>query len=59
MINKIDFHIKELDSMKAYPSDIYYIGNTNLLKNKKVAIVGTRKPNSYTKTFTQKLSLTN
>ena len=56
MIKKIDFHIKELDNMKAYPSDIYYIGNTNLLKNKKVAIVGTRKPNSYTKTFTHKLS---
>jgi len=56
MINKIDFHIKELDSMKAYPADIYYIGNINLLKNKKIAIVGTRKPNSYTKTFTHKLS---
>ena len=56
MINKIDFHIKELDSMKEYPKDIYYIGNTNLLKNKKVAIVGTRKPNAYTKNFTHKLS---
>ncbi len=56
MINKINFHIKELDSMKEYPKDIYYIGNTDLLKNKKVAIVGTRKPNAYTKNFTHKLS---
>jgi len=56
MINKIDFHIKELDSMKAYPNDIYYIGNIELLKNKKIAIVGTRKPNAYTKIFTHKLA---
>ena len=56
MINKITFHIKELDSMKSYPKDIFYIGNTSLLNNKKIAIVGTRKPNSYTKNFTYQLS---
>jgi len=56
MIKKIDFHIKELENMKNYPSDIFYIGDTNLLKNKKIAIVGTRKPNSYTKAFTTKLA---
>jgi len=56
MIKKIDFHINELDSMKNYPKEIYYIGNTKLLKNKKIAIVGTRKPNSYTKNITHNLA---
>ena len=56
MINKITFHIKELDFMKSYPKDIFYIGNTDLLNNKKIAIVGTRKPNSYTKNFTHQLA---
>jgi len=56
MIKKIDFHIPSLDSMKKYPKDIYYIGNTSLLQNKKIAIVGTRKPNSYTKNITHNIS---
>lgn len=56
MIKKIYFHIKQLNCMKIYPKDIYYIGDINLLKNKKVAIVGTRHPNSYTKNFTHQLS---
>jgi len=56
MIQKIDFHINELANMKEYPKELFYIGNTNLLKNKKIAIVGTRKPNSYTKNFTHQLS---
>jgi len=56
MIKRIDFHIKSLENMKIYPKDIYYIGNLDLLKNKKIAIVGSRKPNSYTKNFTHQLS---
>jgi DNA processing protein len=56
MIEEIDFHINELDNMKEYPTEIFYIGNTQLLKNKKIAIVGTRKPNSYTKNFTHQLA---
>ena len=56
MIQKIDFHIKELENMKEYPKELFYIGNINLLKNKKIAIVGTRKPNSYTKNFTHQLA---
>ncbi len=46
-IKKIDFHIPELDSMKKYPENLYYIGNLNLLKKKKIAIVGSRHPNQY------------
>ena len=56
MIKKIDFKIDELSSMKNYPEELYYIGNTSLLKQTKVSIVGTRRPSSYTKEFTHKLS---
>ena len=56
MISKINFKIDELSSMKKYPNELFYIGNTNLLKKRKVAIVGTRRPNSYTKEFTYKLA---
>ena len=56
MINKLDFKIDELTSMKKHPNEIFYIGNTELLKKRKVAIVGTRKPNLYSKEFTYKLA---
>ena len=56
MISKIDFFIDELSLMKKYPNELFYIGNTNLLKKRKIAIVGTRRPNSYTKEFTYKLA---
>ena len=56
MINKIDFHLSKLDSMKKYPKDIYYIGNTNLLDKRTISIVGTRKPTSYTKQYTHELA---
>lgn len=56
MIKKIEFKIEELSSMKKYPNEIFYIGNLELLKRKKISIIGTRRPNSYTKEFTYKLS---
>lgn len=56
MISKINFIIDDLSSMKKYPQELFYIGNTNLLNKKKISIVGTRRPNSYTKEFTYKLS---
>jgi DNA processing protein len=49
MIQTIDFHIKELEDMKIYPKELFYIGNPKLLESRKVSIVGTRKPNQYTK----------
>lgn len=52
MINKINFHIPELDNMKKYPNELSYIGNIDLLKKRKIAIVGSRKPNQYTKQYT-------
>jgi len=56
MIKEIDFHINKLDTMKKYPKNIFYIGNLNLLQKRTVSIVGTRKPNSYTKQYTHELS---
>lgn len=55
-MEKIDFHISALKSMKKYPKDIYCIGNTNLLQKKMVSIVGTRRPSSYTKLLTSAIS---
>lgn len=56
MINQFDFKIKELENMKKYPKELYFIGNTQLLKRKKISIVGTRRPSNYTKEFTYKLA---
>ncbi|WP_141049431.1 DNA-processing protein DprA [Aliarcobacter cryaerophilus] len=56
MINQFDFKIKELENMKKYPKELYFIGNTELLKRKKISIVGTRRPSNYTKEFTYKLA---
>lgn len=56
MSTKIDFSISELNSMKNYPENIYYKGDLNLLNRKKVSIVGSRKPNNYTKNFTYQIS---
>lgn len=56
MIQSIDFKIPQLKNMKKYPNELFYIGNTNLLQTPMISIVGTRKPNSYTKEFTHKLA---
>ena len=56
MIQKIDFHISELEDMKKYPDSLFYIGNTGLLKKKKIAIVGSRKPNQYAREMTHQLA---
>jgi len=56
MIKEINFHIDKLDSMKKYPKNIYSIGNVELLNKRLVSIVGTRKPNAYTKQYTHELS---
>lgn len=55
-IKKIDFKIDELKYMKKTPKEIFYIGNTELLKRRKISIVGTRKPSQYTKLLTHEIS---
>jgi DNA processing protein len=54
--DKINQNIKEFNELKEQPLDLYYRGNLELLKRPKISIVGTRRPNSYTKEFTYKLS---
>lgn len=56
MIKELTFNIPELNNMKKYPKELFYIGDTQLLKKKKISIIGTRRPNSYTKEFTHKLA---
>ena len=56
MISKINFEIDELTSMKKYPEELFYVGNIDLLKKRKLSIIGSRRPNSYTKEFTYKLA---
>jgi len=56
MIKNIDFHINALDSMKKYPKDLFYIGNTDLLQKTKVSIVGSRSPNQYSRNIISQIS---
>ena len=56
MIRTIDFHIQELEAMKKYPKEIFYKGDTELLKRKKISIVGSRKPNQYARQLTHDLA---
>jgi len=56
MIKTIDFKIKQLENMKTYPHELFYLGNSTLLHKKMISIVGTRRPNSYTKKFTHELA---
>ena len=56
MIKTIDLHISELDAMKKYPKEIFYIGNTELLKRPKISIVGSRKPNQYARQLSHEIA---
>jgi DNA processing protein len=48
--------IKEFDDLKENVNTLYYRGNLELIDKPKISIVGTRRPNSYTKEFTHKIS---
>lgn len=48
--------IAELEAMKRYPDTLYYKGSLSLLSRPKISIVGTRRPNSYTRALTYELS---
>lgn len=56
MIQTIDFHVPELETMKVYPKPLYYLGNPDMLKRPKISIVGTRHPITYTKMYTQEIA---
>lgn len=48
--------IPELSSMKSYPNELFYEGRLELLNAPKISIVGTRRPSSYSKIMTHRLS---
>lgn len=49
-------HIASLEAMRKYPEALYYRGNLQLLKNVKLSIVGSRRPNPYTQQMTQQIA---
>ena len=53
---KVIKNLKALKLMKKEPKELFYKGNLELLDKKIVSIVGTRRPNSYSKDFTYKLA---
>jgi DNA processing protein len=56
MMKQVPWKIKELDSMKKYPELLYFKGSLDLLSRPKISIVGTRRPNPYTRAITLELS---
>lgn len=48
--------VPELERMKKYPPSLYYKGALSLLKKRKISIVGSRKPNQYTRQLTARLA---
>ncbi len=56
MIKEISVDIEQFSSLKKPPKKLYGVGNSSLFKSKMVSIVGTRRPMSYTKEQTLKLS---
>ncbi|HEX5670942.1 MAG TPA: DNA-processing protein DprA [Sulfuricurvum sp.] len=56
MFNTIPFSVNELESMSKYPASLYYKGVLELLSQPKISIVGTRRPNPYTRSITQELA---
>ncbi len=55
-MNLVQGEILELKAMKKYPTQLFYDGNLELLKRKKISIVGTRKPSKYSRMQIQKLA---
>lgn len=56
MILEIDFHVPECECMKIYPKPLFYKGNPSLLQRQKISIVGTRRPNAYSKALTMQVA---
>lgn len=56
MFDMIPFHLDELELMTHYPKSLFYKGSLELLSRPKISIVGTRRPNPYTRSFTYELA---
>lgn len=56
MVNTVPHRISDLESMQHYPKSLDYKGSLELLSRPKVSIVGTRRPNPYTRSLTYELA---
>jgi DNA processing protein len=56
MFDTVPCHIDELEGMANYPKSLYYKGRLELLQRPKISIVGTRRPNPYTRALTHELA---
>lgn len=56
MVRMLPFPIPALQTMKKYPDQLYFKGSLELLHRPKISIVGTRRPNLYTRALTLELS---
>ena len=56
MFNTVPHRISELESMQQYPKRLDYKGSLELLSRPKISIVGTRRPNPYTRSMTYELA---
>lgn len=61
MFDTVPQRLFDLESMQHYPKNLHYKGSLELLSQPRISIVGTRRPNPYTRSTTyelaQKLSL--
>ncbi|MDQ1243954.1 MAG: processing protein [Campylobacterota bacterium] len=55
-MNLLSYEIPELLAMKSYPKQLFYDGDTELLNRRKVSIVGSRKPTTYSRVYIQKIA---
>ncbi len=55
---KITENIPELSSMKSYPQELNFVGSLELLKRKKISIIGSRKPTKYSREMIYRLAST-
>jgi DNA processing protein len=55
-IVEIPFRIGELEAMGRYPEKLWMVGDEGLLKRRKVSIVGSRRPNAYSKNMVMRLA---
>jgi DNA processing protein len=55
-MRKVEEKIDALEDMKTYPKQLFFSGNLELLSKTKISIVGSRKPSTYSRSLTHKLS---
>lgn len=56
MFNTVPYRLSDLESMQHYPKNLDYKGSLDLLSRPRISIVGTRRPNPYTRSITYELA---